>query len=199
MYARAVDDAAQRLRTLRQEECSDLGLAVVALGLAVAVTQVHPPLAAPLFLGGLTVGMLGLRALWRRWDLVERLAGERDAHVIPEVLAYARREATMDRRRTFAAIIRSELPRPGRVVDARVATVADELEALARELEDEALTLDPVCAVACMRLFSDVAESPLFNRAVPATELRSRICQIRNGLAPAPYDQGSVTARVAPV
>jgi hypothetical protein len=184
MYARAVDDAAQTLRTLRQEECGDLALAVAALGSAVAVTQVHPPLAAPLFLGGLAVGVLGLRALWRRWDLVERLAGESDAHVIPEVLAYARREATMERRQTFAALIRSELPRSGRVVDARIAALAPELAALAQELEDDRLELDPVAAVACMRLLSDVGESPLYNRALPAEELRARICRVRAGLRP---------------
>jgi hypothetical protein len=197
MYARAVDDAAQRLRTLRHEECGDLALAVAALAGAVAVTQVHPPLAAPLFLGGLAVGVLGLRALWRRWDLVERLAGERDAHVIPEVLAYARREATMERRRTFAALIRRELPRSGRPVHARVAAVADELAGLAQELEDDALELDPVAAVSCMRLLSDVTESPLFNTSLPTEELRSRIRRIRCGLRPASYGQETVPARTA--
>jgi hypothetical protein len=184
MYARAVDDAAQRLRTLRQEECGDLGLAAAALGSAVAVTQVHPPLAAPLFLGGLAIGALGLRALWRRWDLVERLADERDAHVIPEVLAYARRESTMERRQTFAALIRSELPRVGRTTDARVAALASELGALAQELEDDRLELDPVAAVACMRLLSDVGQSPLYNTALPTGELRTRIRRVRDGFRP---------------
>jgi hypothetical protein len=37
-----------------------------------------------------------VRAVWRRWDLVDRLTGERDAYVISEVLAYASREATME-------------------------------------------------------------------------------------------------------
>jgi hypothetical protein len=184
MYARAVDDAAERLRALRQEECGDLALAGLALALAVAVTQVHPPLAVPLFLGGIAVGALGLRALWRRWDLVERLAGDRDAHTIPEVLAYAARETTMERRRTFAALVRRELPQPGCIADPRIAAVAGELEALARELEDDALGLDPVAAVACMRLLSNVAASPLFNPSIPAEELRSRIRQIRSGVTP---------------
>jgi hypothetical protein len=188
MYARAVDDAAANLRALRQQEWGDLGLAALALALAVAVTQVHPELAGPLFLGGLVVGGLGIRALWRRWVLVERLAGERDAHVIPEVLAYARRETTMERRQTFAALLRRELQQPGRVVDARIAAVADELEALARELEDDALALDPVSAVACMRLLSDAAESPLFNAVVPVEELRSRILQIRSGFDHRAYE-----------
>ena len=58
---------------------------------------------------------------------------------------------------------------------------AEELEALACELEDEELALDPACAVACMRLLSDVSESPLLNPALPPELLRSRVRQIRSG------------------
>ena len=184
MYARAVDDAVERLRTLRQEECGDLGLAALALGLAVAVTQVHPQLALPLFLGGLGVGALGLRAVVLRWDLLEGLAGERDALVIPEVRAYASREATIERRRTFAAMLRRNLSEPGRAGDQRLVAVADELDALAAELEDDGLALDPVAAVACVRLLSDLPASPLLNPAAPVSDLRSRIRQIRSGFAP---------------
>jgi hypothetical protein len=106
--------------------------------------------------------------------------------VIPEVLAYATREATIERRLTFAALIRTELPQPGRVVPARIAAVADDLEALATELEDGTLALDPPAAVACGRLLSDVTRSPLFNPMIPPEELRSRIRQIRSGFAPRP-------------
>jgi len=184
MYARAVDDAAERLRTLRQEECGDLGLAALALGLAVAVTQVHPQLALPLFLGGLGVGALGLRAVVLRWDLLEGLAGERDALVIPEVLAYASRDATIERRRTFAAMLRRDLREPERFGDVRLVAVADELEALACALEDDGLELHPAAAVACARLVSDIASSPLLKPDAPVAELRSRLLQIRSGFAP---------------
>lgn len=184
MYARAVDEAAARLGALRDEERGNLGLAALALVLAVPAARVLPELALPLLLGGLTVGALGLRAVWRRWDLVERLSGERDAYVIPEVLAYASREAAMERRRSFATLIRSRLPRSRLVVEARVAAVADELEALASELDDSALALDPAAAVACVRLLSDITASPLLNQALPREELRSRIHQIRSGFKP---------------
>lgn len=117
MYARAVDDASARLRELRQDEWQDLGLAALALGLAAVAAEVRPTLALPLFLAGLVVGALGAKALWRRWDLVERLSGERDAYVISEVRAYASREATMERRHTFAALIRSRLADPGLAVE----------------------------------------------------------------------------------
>jgi len=184
MYARAVDDGEERLRALRREEWGDLGVAGVAVAAAVAATLTRPDFALPLFLGGVIVGACGIRALWRRWDLVARLAGEGDAHVIPEVLAYARRHATMDSRRCFAASIRSRLPRAGFAVDARIVGAADVLEALADELEDETLDLDPAAAVACMRLLSDPCESPLLNLRVPPENLRSRVCQIRAGFTP---------------
>jgi hypothetical protein len=181
MYASAVEDACSRLRELRQEEWQDLALAAVALGLALAATQVRPAFAMPLFLGGVVVGALGVRAPWRRWDLLERLAAERDAHVISEVRAYASREATMERRHWFAALIRSRLAQPELALEARVGAAAKEPEALVSELEDDELAFDPTCAVACARLVSDPAQSPLLSPALPHEELRSRVHQIRSG------------------
>jgi hypothetical protein len=181
MDARTIDNAGERLRELRQEEWEDLGLAAFALGLAVLAAHARPSLALPLFLGGIGLGALGLRALWRRWDLVERLSGERDAYVIPYVLAHAAREATLERRHASASVIRSALAEPGPGLEARVAAVAGELEALASDLDDPELVLDPGCAVACMRLLSDLEGSPLLNRALPPEELRSHVRQIRSG------------------
>src|SRR5262245_57994756 len=93
MDARAVDNAAARLRVLHRRQWERLGLAVLALGLAPAASLVFPALAIPLFLGGLVLWVLGLWDLWHRWDLLDRLAADRDAHVIPEVRAYAARTA----------------------------------------------------------------------------------------------------------
>jgi hypothetical protein len=184
MYARAVDDAATRLYELRREEREDLALAALALGLALVATQVRASLALPLFLGGLTVGFLGMRALLRRWELIERLAGDRDAYVLPEVIEFASREAMMERRQMFAAMLRGWLMDPGSALEARRGAAADELEALASELEDGELELDPVCAVGCARLLNDVTGSPLLNSAVPPDLLRSRVRQIRAGFRP---------------
>jgi hypothetical protein len=152
--------------------------------LAIATTQFRPVLALPLFLGGLVVGARGMRALWRRWDLVQRLAGKRDAHMIAEVLDYASREATIERRQSLAALIRSRQVDRGFGVDPRLTGAAEDLEALAAELENDELELDPACAVACVRLFEDVVGSPLLNPQWPPAELRSRIRQIRSGFTP---------------
>ena len=168
MYARAVDEAGARLRELRHEGWQDLALAGLALGLSVVAAAVFPTLAMPLFVGGVVVAVLGLRALWREWDLVERLADEHDAYVISEVRAYALRVAAMERRHGYAAMIRGEAEVH------RDAGVEVELEALAAELDDEELELDPACAVACMRLLTDVAE-------LWEPELSSRIRRIRGG------------------
>lgn len=50
------------MRELRHEEWEDLGLAALAVVFAVAATQVRPALALPLFLGGVALAALGLRA-----------------------------------------------------------------------------------------------------------------------------------------
>jgi hypothetical protein len=181
MYARAVDDASARLQELRREEWQELTLAALALGLALVATQIHPALAMPLFIGGVIVGGRGMTALWRRWDLVDRLAAERDAHAIAEVRAYASRQATTARRHHFAALIRGTVRRPGSAVELRVRAARDELEALASELEDENLALDPASAIACLRLLSDPVLSPLLNPELPQQDLRSLVHQIRSG------------------
>jgi hypothetical protein len=183
MYARAVEEAAARLHELRREEWEQFGVAAAAMALALAAAQRHHSLAMPLFLGGLVVAGLGMRALWRRWDLVDRLSGEPDAHAIAEVLDYASREATPERRRGSAALIRRTL-RERSPYDPRIALVEDELAALARELEDTSLTLDPACAVACRRLLTNPGESTLFDSAVATEDLLASIRRIRLGLNP---------------
>jgi hypothetical protein len=197
MYARAVDDAAARLRGLRQEEREDLALAGLALGLAVAATQVWPAFALPLLLGGLVMGALGLRAVWRHWDLIERLSGERDAYVIPEVLSFAARETTVERRQTYANLIRSSLGPDTLLRNPRILAAAGELEALASELDDRSLALDPAAAVECKRLVSGLIESTLFSQGFTPEELRSRVRQIRDGFSPVPRPWPERSGRAA--
>lgn len=183
MYARDVEEAATRLRELRLAEREDLVLAALVLSAAVVTTQFWPTLAFPLFLGGAVVGALGIRALWRRWDLVDRLTGERDAYAIPEVRECATREATIERRRSFAATLRNLAPAGAHPNEPRLDEVAEDLEALAGELEDDALELDPASAVACLRLLTE-SGSPLFDERLRPEEVRARIRHIRAGFTP---------------
>jgi hypothetical protein len=184
MDARSLDDAAARLRNLRREQRANLVLAAAALVLAVATTQVDPSLARPLFLGGATGSVLGMRALCRRWDLLEWLSAKGEAHVIAEVRALAARQATMDKRREFAAVLRRVVAEPGYLVEARVRAAAAELEELAAALIDIGLELEPAAAVACKRLVTDFTGSPLLDPVRPPEELRSRVRQIRSGFRP---------------
>lgn len=181
MHARAVNDAGARLRELEHEGWQDLALALLTLGLAVGAAELAPSLAVPLFTGGVVIGVLGIRAYWRHWDLVDRLAGERDAYSIAEVLAYASRETTMERRRTFAALIRQHVELTEGDAQALFGDAVSELEALAHDLEDGELALDPASAVACLRLVSEPTQSPLLNPALPRDGLRFTARRIRAG------------------
>lgn len=187
MYSRAVDEAALELRSLRRDEWSSFGLGAVAIDLALVATQVRPAFAIPLFLGGLAVAAGGVRAAWRHWDLVDRLTGERDAYVIPEVRARASRAASMERRVSYAALIRANgLDDRRRALDPRELAMREELEALVAELLDEELELHPMRAVLCVRLLGDLEESPLLSSARPPEELRARARQIRDGFSRRP-------------
>ena len=180
MYARAVDDAGSRLRELRREEWGDLALGAVAVAAALVATQVRPGFAVPLFLGGVFVGARGLVAAWRRWEIVDGLAGEPDAYVIDEIHLHALRETTLERRRLFATYVRSALRLEAHE---RLRAVAPELEALAAELEDDGLLLDPACAVACARLVGDPNRSALLDRYAAPADVSSQVRHIRSGFA----------------
>jgi hypothetical protein len=68
------DETARRLRELRREGHERLAVGASALLLAVAASILYPPLAVPLLLGGVGVGVLGLKSLWHHWDLGDRVA-----------------------------------------------------------------------------------------------------------------------------
>jgi hypothetical protein len=181
-----VEEAEHRLRQLRQDEWSRLALAALATGLALGASVVHPPLAIPFFLGGLTVGVLALRAVFERSDLVHRLMLDRDAYLIPEIRRHVEDVAAMESRRILAQTVRRRLgPVPGYPMRARVAAVAEELESLAGELEDDSLVLDPACAVQCLELVAGYEVSPLLNELLPAEEVCVQLRQIRRGFRPA--------------
>jgi hypothetical protein len=181
MDARTIDDAATRLRELRAEELQDLALGGLSIGFSLVATGIAPQLAMPFFLGGVFVGLLGMRALVRRYELIEQLAADRDAHEISEVRRRALREATLERRRTMACHLRLWLTEPS---DERLRGAAQELAVLVDDLDDDALELEPACAVACARLLGDPVSSPLLNVTLPADEIGSRARRIREGFTP---------------
>jgi len=170
-----------QLVKVRHDEVHRLALAALALGGALGATFVHEPLVIPLFLGGLALGALGVGSLWRHWDLVDRLADDGDAYGIPEVRAYAARDARMDRRLSYAAAIRSWVRERDSVTDPRIADFAEELEELACALEDDDLELAPASALACRRLLTEPTVSPLLNQDLPRADVGSYLGRIRSG------------------
>ena len=183
MYSRAVDEAAIELRALRRDEWGSFALGALAIALALVATQARPTFAIPLFLGGIVVAAGGVRAAWRHWDLLERLAAERDAHVIPEVRARASREATSERRQSYAAMIRANAPDARRDGGPRADAAREELDGLIADLLDDGLELDPASAVLCAQMLGDL-DGPLLDPKCPPEELRSRTRQIRAGFTP---------------
>ena len=184
MYVRAVEEAESRLSELRRDELSTVGVSMCALLCSLLSTQLLPAAAVPLFVGGASIGFLGIRAMWRHWDFVDRMADEPDAYAIAEVRAYAARDATMARRVFYAETIRGwTRPRP-LAADHRIATAAIQLDELASELEDETRDLDVGCAVACRHLLTDPTTSPLLNMTLPPEGIRSSIARIRAGFTP---------------
>jgi hypothetical protein len=141
MHPRRIEEADVRLRELRHEEWEDAGLAALALGLAVAATEVRPALAIPLLAAGLAGTVLAVRAFWRRWELLDRLVVEQDAYAIPDVRLRAEQVESMTNRRAQAASIRDTLKAPGLALGERVVAAADELESLVWELDDEELAM----------------------------------------------------------
>ena len=180
MHARAVEDYETCLLELHHDELQNVGLGGAALAASLAATALCPPLVMPLFVGGMAMEALGIRAMWRHWDLVDRLADDCDAYTIVEVRDYAAREARMERRAYYAALIRSWTRTP----PSCIAEMTDQLHELADDLEDEALDLGPVAAIACRRLLTDPTVSPLLGERHRAEDLRSRIAQIRAGFRP---------------
>jgi hypothetical protein len=185
MTAETIKESEHRLHELHQDEWSDLGLGALALGLALAASFLHPPLAVPLFIGALASSVLAGRAFIRRLELSDRLLLDNDAYVIPEIRRRAEDFASMENRRALAQSLRVGLtPATGYSCSPRLAEAADELRRLASELDDEGLSLDPPCAARCHQLVNNYADSPLLNNLLPEEDLRVWIRRIRCGFEP---------------
>jgi len=185
MTVETIKENERRLRDLRQDEWADLTLAVLAMGLALTASFLHPPLALPLFVGALASSVLAGRAFFRRSELFDRLLLDRDAYSIPEVRRRADEIAAMESRHALADAVRNRLrPAPGCSISPRVAAVVDELETLAGELDDETLSLDPACAVRCHQLLNNYAESPMLNYLLPEQDVQVWVRRIRCGFEP---------------
>ena len=187
MDLRATELAAKRLERSRQFFIHALALAVVTLG-AMALTVVWAPIAAvPL------AALAAIEALVLMWahyvhrDLLQQLLLEPHSVRIAAVEEYRVRILAQQARDRLAASINSliadaRLPYAICLAD-RVALVEDQLRWLARELSTPEVLVQTPSLVACLRLMTHGAESPLFNPAVPVEQLQSTLLRIRFGFS----------------
>jgi hypothetical protein len=181
MNARAVERAETQLHELSVQAVEGIALGAVSFGAALAGTRFLPEAAAPLLVGGMGVSFLGVRALVRRYLLLEDLALDRDAYSIAAVRSLAQRSASPENRRRLAASIRGALDATSYGVNERVEANRELLEELVAALEDERLALDPAASVTLDRLLTDGSTSCLYDSVVPADELRSRLRRVVSG------------------
>jgi hypothetical protein len=184
MNAEAIEQAERRLHELRLDEWADLGLAASAIGLALAASVLHPPFVVPLLIGALASAVLTGRAFFRRLELSDRLLLDGDAYAIPEIRRRGEDMASMENRQALARAVRAKMtPAPGYSSSPRV-VATEELRALASELDDDGLSLDPVCAARCHQLVNNYAESPLLNSLLPDEDIQVWIRRIHLGFEP---------------
>jgi hypothetical protein len=177
--ARAVERAQVELHELKVQGVEDLAVAAAAFGAALACTWLLPEAGAPLLVGALGVAFLGVRALIRRYLLLEDLAVDRDAYTIAEVRRLALKGASPEHRRHLAASLRQALDGSPYGVNKRVEANRALLEEIVAALEDDRLALDPAAAVVLDRVLTD--GSCLYDSLLPADEQRSRLRQVLSG------------------
>jgi hypothetical protein len=177
MTAQEVDQAARELHGLRGQTLEDSGLAIVAFGLALTASWLKPSLAMPLTIGAFAMAFLAVRAHIRRFFLVEDLAADRDAYLIPAVQEFGLRAASIDHRRQIAHAVRGALLGSTGETGERLAAVRPELEQLIAALEDESAHWDPLTAVALDHWIADF-DGSFRDVSAPAAEIRCRVRSI---------------------
>lgn len=187
MHERALEQAAHDLVRRRRRAVQAGVLCGAAALAALAAVWFSIPLAAALGVGAFLEALLAAWAVDARRQLIARLALQPAAYALPEVAAYGARAAQPPQRARLAAWLADVVAEAGTpfslCLGDRVALVAHELEALARELVSPARSVQPASAVACRRLLTHMTESPLYNPGVPVSDLYAALHRIRAGIA----------------
>jgi hypothetical protein len=186
VIARALDDAAARIRHTRRRSSESLVLAAFAAAWAGLAAVTNTRLAVAL---GVGVAFELAAAVWfalTRRGLIAGLAVEPDAYVLPEVRAYGAQIAGPRPRRDLAVGIRKmvrEAVRPDSLyLGERVQRYARDLEALAHDLTAPGVRVHPASVAACRRFLSEAAESPLYNPRLPEDDIPRILRRIRAGI-----------------
>ncbi|MFN8187015.1 MAG: hypothetical protein U0R69_08045 [Gaiellales bacterium] len=188
MTAREIDDAAERIRTLRRRTLEALALTAACLGLAGVALAFAPSLTLALAAGTAFELLVAATSFVSRRATLGRLALDPAAYEIEEVRCYGARLARPHEREILARGIQSMLKdalAPGSLyLGDRVVYYARELDALARDLLSPAVRIHPVSVARCRALLTEAAESPLYNPRLPAEDLAAVLRRIRAGMEP---------------
>jgi hypothetical protein len=185
---RDLEAAARELGTrrgrAREATIGAVACAVLAAGAPIVSTSAAVALAA----GAATAALLAAAQRGARRDAIARLALDSAAYALPEVRRYGARLVVPAERARLAAWMR-EIVRDSHVpgnwyLGDRVLRHAGQLESLAADLLAAQVRVRPASVVACHRLLTHAAESPLYNPDVPADELPAAIERIRRGIRP---------------
>jgi hypothetical protein len=178
-----------RLSALAQRRRRARSAALLAVVCAVlgAVTSLFMVAMEVSLAVGSTVGVVVAIANFAAYrETIAVLALDPSAYVIPEVSRYGGRFATATERARLAksleGVVReSTLPESWFLAD-RARCHAQQLESLATELACPHVSIRPASAVACRRLLTCGAESPLYNPKIPSNELDAVLMRIRLGI-----------------
>jgi hypothetical protein len=187
------DREVQAARALVDHQSSDarrcLALALVAaLIVGVVMTADARWAIVPLSAASVLTLWAVVRAR-QRAELLDRLALDPSAYEIPAVDRHGRRAAGRAQLRRLAFRLEIVLGGEGwaAVAEAeRVARYERELAQLTRRIAAPDTRMAPPQAVACRRLLTRCAESPLYNERVPAEDLGAALHRIAAGVSGPP-------------
>jgi hypothetical protein len=190
MHARELEAAAETLERKRRQVVHAFVAAVTVAAVAIAIGPSFTRIGLVLGIGAAFEVLLACAFWFDRRELIERLALDPAAYVIPAVASFGSRVAALRERERLAAWIRSvacEPERPGSFhLPDRARAFAREFETVAQELARPTATVQAPVAVACRRLLTRPVQSPLYNPNLPEEDLAALLRRIRAGIAAPP-------------
>jgi hypothetical protein len=190
MNARELEAAAEILERRRRRAVQAFVAVVAVAAAAVAVGPFFTRIALALGVAAAFEAILAYAFWVERRELIERLALDSAAYMIPAVASFGSRITALRERERLAAWIRSVAREPERLgsfyLADRARAFAREFETVAQELARPAATVQAPVAVACRRLLTRPVQSPLYNPNLPEEDLAALLRRIRSGIATPP-------------
>jgi len=154
--------------------------------LAGAAFVVSTTIGMSLLCGVVCLTALALHDTFRRRDLISAMALNEHAYTVPEVRRYGNGLVLPGGRRRAAAALERVLRNAGSpgsyYLADRVNACRHEIRALADALRAPEVCAEPTSLAMCWQLLQSGADSPLYNRHLPAEDLQMAVRRIRAGV-----------------